>query len=233
MMIEFVSTILYNTNCYISTLLQIHCNNIKCYNPNSIGSYKIVQKLSPKHAARGVAQSPYPIYGHGKASLSEQPPWRAAGDPRLARGRSWVRAPGLAGALRALFFSTLPSFLLREIVFFRTFPTQPTVRLGLNNTTGWVHHNPNSIESYKIVQKLSPKHAARGVAQSPYPIYGHGKASLSEQPPWRAAGDPRLAHGRSRVRAPGPAGAQLFSSTLPSFLLRESFFSHLPHPTHG
>ena len=95
--------------------------------------------------------------------------------------------------------------------------------------------NPNSIRSYKIVQKLSPKHAARGVAQSPYPIYRHEKASLSEQPPWRAAGDPRLPRGRSRVRAPGPAGAlrALFSSTLPSFLLREIVFLHLPHPTHG
>ena len=99
-----------------------------CYNPNSIRSYKIVQKLSPKHAARGVAQSPYPIYRHGKASLSEQPPWRAAGDPRLARGRSRVRAPGPAGALHTLFFSTLPSFLLREIVFFA--PSPPNPRLG-------------------------------------------------------------------------------------------------------
>ena len=87
------------------------------FNPNSIRSYKIVQKLSPKHAARGVAQSPYPIYRYRKACLSKQPPWRAAGDPRLARGRSRVQAPGPAGTLRALFFSTLPSFLLREIVF--------------------------------------------------------------------------------------------------------------------
>ena len=93
-----------------------------CNNPNSIRSYKIVQKLSPKHAARGIAQSPYPTYRHGKACLSKQPPWRAAGDPRLARGRSRVWAPGPAGALRALFFSTLPSFLLREIVFFAPSP---------------------------------------------------------------------------------------------------------------
>ena len=153
--------------------------------------------------------------------MSKQPPWRAAGDPRLARGRSRVRAPAPAGALRALFFSTLPSFLLREIFFFRTFPTKPTKVLGLLYTTGWVYYNPNTIKSYKILQKLSPKHAACGVAQSPYPIYRHGKACLSKQPPWRAAGDPRLARGRSRVRAPGPAGAlrALFFSTLPSFLL--------------
>ena len=93
-------------------------------------SYKILQKLSPKHAACGVVQSPYPIYRHGKASLSEQPPWRAAGDPRLARGRSRVRAPGPGGRAACNFFSTLPSFLLREI-FFRTFPTQPAGTLGL------------------------------------------------------------------------------------------------------
>ena len=101
-----------------------------CNNPNTIKSYKILQKLSPKHAAHGVAQSPYPIYRHGKACLSKQPPWCAAPDPRLARGRSRVRAPNPAGALRALFFSTLPSFLLRVIVF-RTFPTKPTKVLGL------------------------------------------------------------------------------------------------------
>ena len=93
-------------------------------NPNTIKSYK---KLSPKHTAHGVVQSTYPICRHGKACLSKQPPWRAAGDPRLARGRSRVRAPG---PLRVLFFSTLPSFLLPEIVF-RTFPTNPAKVLGL------------------------------------------------------------------------------------------------------
>ena len=97
----------------------------KSYNPNTIKSYKILQKLSPKHAAHGVAQWPYPIYRHGKACLSKQPPWRAAPDPRLARGRYRVRAPGPAGALHTLFFSTLPSFLLREIVLFAPSPPNP------------------------------------------------------------------------------------------------------------
>ena len=60
-----------------------------------------------------------------RLGLFEQPPWRAAGDPRLARGRSWVRAPAPVGALHMLFFSTLPSFLLREIVFFSHLPHQP------------------------------------------------------------------------------------------------------------
>ena len=75
---------------------------------------------SPKYAAPCVVQSPYPIYSHGKACLSKQLPWRAAGDPRLSRGRSqvWVSAP--AGAL-CIFLH--PPFLLWE--FFHTFPTTP------------------------------------------------------------------------------------------------------------
>ena len=130
-------------------------------------------------------------------------------------------SPGPAGVLRALFFSP-PSLPPSGDRFFCTFPTKPTKVLGLLYTTGWVYYNPNTIKSYKILQKLSPKHAAHGVAQLPYPFYRHGKACLSKQPPWRAAPDPCLARGRSRVRAPGPAGALrvLFSSTLPSFLLR-------------
>ena len=108
--------------------------SIGSYNPNSIRSYKIVQNLSSKHAARGVAQSPFPIYRRGKACWSKQPPWRAAGDPPLARGRSRVRVPGPAGALRALFFLHPPFLPPSGDSFFRTFPTIPTkpvVRLGL------------------------------------------------------------------------------------------------------
>ena len=99
---------------------------LKYCNPNSIRSYKIVQKLSPKHAARGVAQSPYPTYRHGKACLSKQPPWRAAGDPRLARGRSRVLHP--------------PFLPPSGDSFFRTFPTKRVVRLGLK---GELHLNQN------------------------------------------------------------------------------------------
>ena len=115
--------------------------------------------------------------------------------------------PGPGGrAARAFFLH--PPFLPRlGDSFIHTFPTRPTKVLGLLYTTGWVYYNPNTIKSYKILQKLSPKHAAHGVAQSAYPIYRHGKACLSKEPPWRAAPDPRLACGRSRVRAPGPVGA--------------------------
>ena len=86
---------------------------------------------------------------------------------------------------------------------------------GDNTPKGVVHpffdsYNANTIKSYKISQKLSPKHAACGVMQSPYPIYRHGKPCLSKQPPWHAAGDRRLAHSRSRVRAPGPSGRCFF-----------------------
>ena len=77
---------------------------------NLTRSYKNLTKSSPKHGACGVAQSPYPIYSHGKAYLSKQLPWRAAGDPCLARSRSRVRAPSPAGPLHALFSPTsLPS----------------------------------------------------------------------------------------------------------------------------
>ena len=121
---------------------------------------------------------------HRKACLSKQPPWHAAPDPHLARGRSRVRAPGPAGALRVLF--SPPSLPSSGNSFFRTFPTKPMKVLGLFYTTfyttGWVYYNPNTIKSSKILQKLSPKHAAHGVVQSPYPIYRHRKACLSKQP---------------------------------------------------
>ena len=93
-----------------------------------------------------------------------------------------------------------------------------------------IYYNRNIIKSYKILQKLSPKHAAHGVAQSTYPIYTYGKACLSQRPSWSAAGDPRLARGRSQVRAPVPAGTLrgLFSPpSLPSFFGR--VFLHIPH----
>ena len=190
------------------------------FNPNSIRSYKIVQKLSPKHAARGVAQSPYPIYRHGKASLSEQPPmacsWGSLPSTRQVLGSS----PGPGGRAARAFFSTLPSFLLREIVLFRTFPTQPTVRLGLNNTSGWVHHNPNSSRSYK------------NYLQNTQHVVLRNRPTLS-------IGTERLAclnnpHGvqlgtlAQHVAGPGfeprtrrARCARFFFSTLPSFLLRE------------
>ena len=74
-------------------------------NPNRQKSYKILQRLSPKHVACGIAQLPYPIYSHGKACLFRQLQWRAAGDPHLARGRSQVRAPAPAGMLLELLYS--------------------------------------------------------------------------------------------------------------------------------
>ena len=103
-----------------------------------------------------------------------------------------------------------PSTILDKII-----ATKWTPLVKSFATLSWQfwNNNPNSSKSYKIVQKLSPKQA------SPYPIYRHGKACLSKQPPWRAAGDPRLARDRSRVRAPGPTGAlrMLFSPpSLPS-----------------
>ena len=97
-------------------------------NPNTIKSYKILQKLSPKHAAHGVAQSPYPIYRHRKACLSKQPP--SACSPRPSPSTRQV--PGPVGALRALFS---PPSLPSSFGFFRTFPTKPTKVLGLLATS--------------------------------------------------------------------------------------------------
>ena len=119
------------------------------FNPNTLKSYKISQKLSPKHAARGVAQSPYPTYRHGKACLSEQPPWRAAGDPPLACCRSRVRAPAPAGLLRTLFFSP-PSLSSPLGEFFRTFSTNPVKVLGLIMTfVCETHHQSGKAARYK------------------------------------------------------------------------------------
>ena len=158
------------------------------------------------------------ITGTERLCLSKQPPWRAAGDPGFE--------PRVRRARCARFFPH-PPFLPPSS--FRTFPTNPAKVLGLLYTTGMVYNNPNTIKSYKILQKPSPKHVAHGVAQSTYPNYRHGKACLSKQPPWCAAGDPRLARGRSRVRPPGQAGA--FFSTLPSFLLPEIVFFAPSPPT--
>ena len=138
----------FNTRCYLICPSFFpfsktwHTCTLICYslNPNSIIHHQTSQKLSPKHAARGVAQSPYPIYRHGKACLSKQPPWRAAGDPRLARGRSRVRALGPAGAPAPAFFLHPPFLPPSGDSFSRTFPTKPTKVLGLCLTTGWVYY---------------------------------------------------------------------------------------------
>ena len=75
-------------------------------------------RQSPKHSARGVVQSPEPIYRRRKACLFKRPSCRAAGDSCVAYDRSRVRAN---------FFS----ILLSSPLFFCTFPTTPVGRLGL------------------------------------------------------------------------------------------------------
>ena len=101
-------------------------------NPNTIKSYKILQNYLQNTQHMVLRNHPTLSIGTERlAYKSKQLPWRAALDPRLARGKSRVPTPCPVGALRSLFFSTLPSFLLREIVFFRTFPTKPMKVLGL------------------------------------------------------------------------------------------------------
>ena len=123
---------------YIYTLNPIyrHKNGSIFNNPNTIKSYKILQKLSPKHAAHGVAQSIYPIYRHGKACLSKQPPWRAAGDPSPSTRQVPGSSPGSGGRAACAFFLHPPFLPPSGDSFFRTFPTNPTKVLGLLYTTG-------------------------------------------------------------------------------------------------
>ena len=97
------------------------------FNPNTQKFDKILQRLSPKHVARGVAQLTYP-YSHAKAGLSKQLPWRAAGDPHLTPGRSWVQASAPVDALHT-FFSTLPSFLLLEFFLHLPHHTHESVKV--------------------------------------------------------------------------------------------------------
>ena len=110
---------------------------------------------------------------------------------------------------RCVHFFLHPPFLLWEIVFFA--PSPPNLRKcwGYLYTTGWGYYNPNTIKSYK------------NSLQNTQHVVLHNRPTLSigtERLACRAARDPRLARSRSRVRAPGPAGAlrTLFFSTLPS-----------------
>ena len=94
----------------------------------------------------------------------------------------------------------------------------PNFAILLMYTTGLVHNNPITLWNLTKFQKTI-KHAAWGVAQSPYPIYRYGKACFSKQPPWLAAGDPRLARGRSCFFSP---------PSLPSSFRRYFFVAHSP-----
>ena len=94
-------------------------------------------------------------------------------------------------------------------------------------TPDFFNQNISSVWISRRKLTLTPKNHYRDYLQNtpqlPYPIYSHRKAYLSKQLPWRTAGDPRQARGRSWVRAPAPA--RFFSPpSLPS-----SFFLHLPH----
>ena len=117
-------------------------------------------------------------------------------------------SPGPRGCAAWAFFST-PQFLPLSGEFFCTFPTKPTEVLGLLYTTGWVYYNPNTLKSYKI----SPKQAACGVAQLPYPIYRHGKACLNNPMACSWGTSPSMQQVPGSIRALVPAGAlrMLFS----------------------
>ena len=89
-----------------------------------------------------------PIGTERLACLNRPPPRRAAGDPRLQCSTRQVpgSSPGSGG--RA-FFSTLPSFLLREIVFFPPPPTNPAKVLGLSEI--WIFFAPPPTNPAKVL----------------------------------------------------------------------------------
>ena len=97
-------------------------------NPNCKKSYKISPRLISKTRCMWCCAIAL-AYIHGKAYLSKQLQWRAAGDPRLARGRSWVRA--LATAPRERFFLHPPSLpgMLPQSLILNFFPIQKSVGL--------------------------------------------------------------------------------------------------------
>ena len=106
----------------------IFCLFLGSHNLNTIKSYKILQKLSPKHTAHGVAQSPYPIYRHGKACLSKQPPLVCSPGHSPSTRQVPDSSPGPRRVRCARFFFLLPP---SGDSFIRTFPTKPTKVLGL------------------------------------------------------------------------------------------------------
>ena len=96
-------------------------------------SYKTYRDYYLPNTPHMVLRNRPTISSHGKAYLSKQLPWRAAGDPRLAQGRSWFWAlsPGPRGCPAHAFFSTLPSFLLGETVFLHL-PNHPRESVRVN-----------------------------------------------------------------------------------------------------
>ena len=111
------------TSCYSMIIV--------CINPNTIKSYKISQKLSPKHAAHGVAQSTYPNYRHGKACLSKQSPLACSWGPSPSTRQVPGSSPGYGGRAARAFFLHPPFLPPSGDSFFRTFPTNPAKVLGL------------------------------------------------------------------------------------------------------
>ena len=98
-------------------------------------------------------QSPKLIYRHRKACLSKQPQRRAAGDSRLARGRSWVWAMAPPGTLHAIFVSILPSLPLGEIIYFAPSPPHPRGEVRVNKNDDDNNHN-NKIVIMIMIMKI-------------------------------------------------------------------------------
>ena len=88
----------------------------------------------------------------------------------------------------------------------------------------------NPIKSYKNYLQ-NRQHMV--LCNRPTLSIGTERLACLNSPPWHAALDPRLARGRSRVWAPGPAGAlRTFFSPLSLPPSGDSFFRTFPHQTH-
>ena len=136
--------------------------------------------------------------------------WAPSPSTRQVLGSS----PEPGGRAARAFFLHPPFLPPSGDSFFCTFPTKPTGRLGLKHTTGWdwVYYIPNTTKSYKNYLQ-NRQHVV--LHNRPTLSIGTERLACLNNPPWCAAGHPRLARGRSRVRA--PAEARFFSPpSLPS-----------------
>ena len=108
------------------TMCRAYSQIVLVINPNTIKSYKILQKLSPKHAAPGVVQLPYPstLYTERLACLNN-PHHACSWGPSLSTRQVQGSSPSPRGHAAHNFFLHRP-FLLWEIVFFA--PSPPTLR---------------------------------------------------------------------------------------------------------
>ena len=102
-------------------------------NPNTIKSYTISQKLSPNKQHEVLHNRPTPYIGTERLVCLNSPCGSCSWGPWFSTRYVPGSSPGPRGHAARAFFSTLPSFLLREIVFSHL-PTNPVKVLGLTKS---------------------------------------------------------------------------------------------------